>query len=62
MIFYIRKEGEYDLEGIYQTFTSEQINKTNLEGKILNRNLEMTIYMTINNRNKSFDIFDTEII
>lgn len=61
-IFYIRKEGEYDLEGIYQTFTSEQINKTNLEGKILNRNLEMTIYMTINNRNKSFDIFDTEII
>ena len=61
-VFYIIKKGEFNNEGIYSISETTTGIINNLGGNILNNNLQIQIYMTINSKHKSLDIFNSRII
>ena len=60
--FYITKPGEFNSSGVYTISDTTTGIITNLGGKIINNNMQLQIYMTINSKHKSLDIFDSRII
>ena len=60
--FYITKPGEFNSSGVYTITDTTAGVINNLGGSILNNNLQLQIYMTVNSKHKSLDIFDSRII
>lgn len=60
--FYIIKNGDFNSSGVYTINESITGIINNSGGSILNKNLQITLYMTINSRHKSLDIFNSHIV